>query len=172
MRDVISTPSGAAPQLLTRLCNQRSFALRADKRKWLSGLLMAVAIALLVPGTVAAKTQDEQMCLDANTRNDGHALDEHCPIAAAQQLDLSRMTSDPKEAQNAKLLEGGYLFLAAKGALLTMQFQLGAAELMKAALAFKDVRDHGVSKGLRARAMTGLQMVDDTVSRLSHLGDH
>lgn len=123
----------------------------------------------LAPVLATAMTEDEQLCNNANANDDAHALDAHCPIAAAQQQDLSTMSSDPNEAQNAQLREGGYLFLAAKGALLTMQLQLGAAELSKALSVFKDVRDHGVTKELRTRAMTGIQMVEDTVSRLSHL---
>ncbi len=134
-------------------------------------LLSIVLIAFLVPGLAKGETTDEQLCTNANTNNDAHGLDNHCPIAAAQQLDLSKSTSDPKEAQTAELREGGYLFLAAKGALLTMQFELGAAELAKAHAVFKDVRDNGVTKDLRVNAMEGLKMVDDTVSKLSHMGD-
>lgn len=135
-------------------------------------MLAALVIAFSVPALVIGKTLDEQLCINADASNDAHGLDNHCPIAAAQQLDLSRSTSDPEEAQTAELLEGGYLFLAAKGALLTMQIPLGVAELAKARSVFKDVRDNGVSKDLRKKAMAGLKMVDDTVSKLSQMEDH
>jgi len=55
--------------------------------------------------------------------------------------------------------------------MLTGQFRLGGAELMKARAVFKDVRDHGVSKTLRTGAMSGIKMIDDALERLSHLGE-
>lgn len=141
------------------------------KRAAIAAALFTLFSLICPSSVVMAFTSDQQRCLDADKTNDAHALDNYCVIAASQGMDLSQSSSNIAEAQQAQLGEAGFLFLAAKGAMLTMQFKLGLSELSNAHSLFKSVRDHGVTRVLRIKAMNGLSMVDGTLDKLSHLGE-